>query len=281
MVCILYKFFVYNTCPRSHIYVFGSNFIRTNESAVAVVAAVVVLMGEPASSSTDSVAPPIAVAERVCGESTDPKHAGYYEFHWYDGFGRKRTKNPAGTSGWGKILHSTSIGVLTSTVHRIHLCTFDPCQAWWNHAKYGLVGPPIHLQPVEQKCESAAVADASSSHLPLLASVPTAVAEPPPAASDLAVEPVPVGPAPVVEETPVEKPASIGAPVDEPKMDVGMADATDCPKEASLQNMKAPAPTAPINMMHVHSQDVSTATAGPSTAVAAEHKIKATLLALA
>jgi hypothetical protein len=259
----------------------GSQAIGASESAVAVLDAVALLMGDPASSSSDAAVPPIAVAELICGESTSAKHSGYYEFHWFDGFHTKPTKNKAGTSGWCRILYSTNPGVLTSTVHRIHICTFNPCQADWHAAKYGLVGPPIHLQLVEKKCESAAVADASSSDLPLPASVPTAVAEPPPAASDLAAELVPVEPAPVVEEIPVEHPASTGAPVDEPTMDVDMADATDCPKEASLQNMKAPAPTAPINMMHVHSQDVSTATAGPSTAVAAEHKIKATLLALA
>ena len=173
-------------------------------------------MGEPASSSTDAVVPPSDDTTTICGESTDTNDGGYYAFQWHE-LWRRVSKNPNGTTGWATIIHSANPVVLPNTVRRIHLCTFNPCQAWWRNAsKYGDVGPPIHLQKVEKKCESAAVADASYSHLPLPASVPTAVAGPRNEASDLASELVPVGPAPVAEQAPVEEPASIGAPVEEP-----------------------------------------------------------------
>ena len=32
---------------------------------------------------------------------------------------------------------------------RWHVCAHNPCQACWDATKYGLAGPPIHVQPVD------------------------------------------------------------------------------------------------------------------------------------
>ena len=62
-----------------------------------------------------------------------------------------------------------------------------------------------------------------------------------------------------------------------------MAEVPDCPKECAFNNMNPPAPVSPI---HVDSQGVANATAvartavAGSPAVAAQHAIQATLLAL-
>ncbi len=137
-----------------------------------------------------------------------------------------------------------------------------------------MVGPPIHLQEVQKQGE-----------LPLPAAVQTAVAGPSNEASSPAAGLAPVGPAPVVEPAPGEEPATAlkQAEVLEPGVDTDMAEVPDCPKEAALKKIKPPAPASPI---HVDSQGVTNATAvavtaAASRAVAAQHTIEATLLALA
>lgn len=213
-------------------------------------------------------------AETLCGETTHDKDAGYYEFQWHHEW-MKVTKNPNGTTGWATIIHSTNAAVVPKTVCRIHLCAFNPCKAWHPTSKYGLVGEPIHLRSVERRDSSAlaepiaapttAVADTSllaaetSLPAPVAAAVADSIDAPPPT-----TEPELEALAPVKEE-PALDPA------------VTCIDVPDCPKEASLHTMQAPGPTSPKNDMRGASCDA----VAPSTAVAAQHALKATLLALA
>ncbi len=214
----------------------------------------------------------------LCGESAYNEETGYYEFQWYHEW-HKVTTNTNGTTGWATILHSTNAAVLPKTIRRIHLCAFNPCLAWHTASKYGSVGPPMHLQKVEKREAPSAVAAPASGETvvaepsaSLPASGETAVAEPLDAPSlELASEePVlveSVGPAPV------EQPC-----VGSPEVHAELAEAPDCPTEASLQTMTAPAPTQHIT---IPSKGAANATDTASTAVAAQHNVKATLLALA
>ena len=188
--------------------------------------------------------------------------------------------NENGTSGWATVIHSTSPACRPRTQCRIHLCAFNPCKASYPASKYGDVGPPIHLQVVQKQDELPAVAEPSGSQSPLPAAAHTAVAGPSNEASSPAAGLAPVGPAPVVEPAPVEKPATAltQAEVLEPGVDTDSAEVPDHPKEAALQKLKPPAPSSPID---VDAQGVANAPAVAVTAVAAQHKIQATLLALA
>ena len=87
-----------------------------------------------------------------------------------------------------------------------------------------------------------------------------------------------MGPAPVVEQAPLEEPATAlqQAEVLEQLVEADMVEVPDCPQEAALKNMRPPAPTSAT---HVDFQDAVPAVA--STAVEAQHKIQATLLTLA
>jgi hypothetical protein len=185
--------------------------------------------------------------------------------------------NENGTTGWATIIHSANPACMPRTQCRIHLCAFNPCRAVYPATKYGAVGPPLHLQEVQKQGALPAVAEPSGSQQPLSAEAQAAGAGP--SASSPAA--APVGPAPLVEPAPVEEPATAlkQAEVLELGVDTDMAGAPDCPKEAALKTIKPPAPSSPI---HVDSQGVANATAvTPATAVAAQHTIEATLLALA
>ena len=213
--------------------------------------------------------------QTICGRCHDVNGGGYYEFQWVHKWWGRVTKNPDGTTGWATIIHSTNPACRLRTQCRIHLCAFNPCTAIHPATKYGKVGPPLHLREVQR--ELPAVVE-----LPLPAAVQTAVAGPSNEAPSPAAGLAPVGPAPVVEPAPIEEPSTALKQSDvlEPGVDTDMAEVPDCPKEAVLTTMKPPAPSSPI---HVDSQSVANATAvaAASTAVAAQHKIEATLLALA
>ena len=57
------------------------------------------------------------------------------------------TSNGQGTSGWARILRSSGHDVPEGACRRVHLCASNPCTARWAASKYGVIGPPIHLQP--------------------------------------------------------------------------------------------------------------------------------------
>ena len=139
----------------------------------------------------------------------------------------------------------------------------------------------MHLQEVPHQAEPSAVAEPSGA--PLAVAAQSAVADPPSAVADLPCEPpsdvlecVAIVPALVLQQAPVEQ-----APVEGPVGHTDMADAPACPTEASLQNMKPPAPSSPTSSAHVHSPAVPAVAANAESAVAATCRIQATLLALA
>ena len=230
------------------------------------------------SSSTDVAVSQSHGTQTVSAQSPDANDGRYYEFEWHKNEYNEpaTTRNVNGTTGWATITHSSNPALKERTQCRIHLCAFDPCRAAWPATKYGLVGPPKHLREVPKQSELSAVAAPSGSQLPLPAAVQVAVvgssSEEPPPAAELA----PVGPAPVVEPSPAEESATAVKQAD-------MAEVPDCPNGAALSNMKPPAPASPT---HVDTQSIATATADAvgavaSPAVAAQHKIRTTLLALA
>ena len=104
----------------------------------------------------------------ICGQSSDAKDGRYYEFQWHHGMGARVTRNPSGTTGWATIIHSTNPACMPRTTCRIHLCAYSPCRAdWTSKAKYGEMGGPKHLQPVQRQSQLSAVAEPSGSQLPL------------------------------------------------------------------------------------------------------------------
>ena len=86
----------------------------------------------------------LAVAGKFSG-GTDDGHA--IEAEWDSSLSRA-TKNQNGVTGWGRILQSTSPTLQVDNLLRLHLCAHKECQARWIHeSKYGIYGPPVHLQP--------------------------------------------------------------------------------------------------------------------------------------
>ena len=55
--------------------------------------------------------------------------------------------NSDGRGGWARILRSGGDDVPEGVCRRVHLCASNPCNARWVASKYGVMGPPIHLQP--------------------------------------------------------------------------------------------------------------------------------------
>ena len=114
------------------------------------------------------------------GECIDAIHAGRYEVQWHHAW-RAVTKNKNGTIGFATILQSSSEARPIGGVCRIHLCAHNPCMARWPDSKYGIVGPPMHLQPVfpavAQSSAPPAVAESSAPCAVAESSAPPAVAE--------------------------------------------------------------------------------------------------------
>ena len=94
-----------------------------------------------------SAVTPTIGGRKICGRSSDATDAIHYEFQW-DHSGMKVTKNGYGITGWGRVLRSTSPAIKPGRACRFHLCANNPCEANHSASKYGLVGPPIHLQAV-------------------------------------------------------------------------------------------------------------------------------------
>ena len=88
-----------------------------------------------------------AVAERVIGESSDIGYCGQYEWEWQHGFTRV-TKNPQGTTGWGRVCRSSNPRHPTGTLLKFHLCAHNPCRARHPVSKYGMGGVPAHMQAI-------------------------------------------------------------------------------------------------------------------------------------
>ena len=239
----------------------------------------------------------------IFGQSSDGTNAGTYEWKWISAWGAVN-KNKNGTSGWTEIIQSTNEAIKPGENIRIHLCAHNPCVVDWPASKYGGVGPPLHLQPFLPKPDVLSeVAEASGSELPSLAAVESAVAgpsgeapspsaelapeeqapgvEPPPAVESAVAGPPDEAPSPPMELAPVEPaPGVEPATVLELEVQKLEAETPDCPKKAALKGLQPPAPATPIIHVSDDEGDVN-ATAVAATAVSAQHKIEATLLALA
>jgi hypothetical protein len=232
-----------------------------------------------------------AATPTICGKQVElyagspascahPFH--HFEFHWNHA-GMKVTTNTNGTTGWGSLLRSTDPAVQPGMLHRFHLCASNPCQANYIASKYGYMAPPIHLQQLTMEEDLSAVAALFAAQEPLPAAVEAAVAEPsdeaPSVPADVALE-VPDEPDDILDYGLFLEDAMTHLA---PDVHTEMCKVPDPPQESALQTMKPPAPALPID---VDSQHAATATAVAglsfaSPAVAAQHKIRSTLLALA
>ena len=97
----------------------------------------------------------------------------FYEIRWDTSEGCP-TRNKGGTTGWARILRSSG-GDVPERARRVHKCAHNPCQAKWKSSKYGVFGPPIHVQEVD--AAEAMFGPAVPSSVPLRAGhIPTAVA---------------------------------------------------------------------------------------------------------
>ena len=138
---------------------------------------------------------------------------------WHHGWSTV-TKNPNGTTGWATMLQSSSPKRPIGTVRRIHLCAANPCLARWPASKYGVWGPPLHLQLVEAPDVPSAVAESSGQ---AASSAPSAVAEflgilgqaessVPPAVAESSVPPTALPPADEPPQPPLPPPPPTCSP---------------------------------------------------------------------
>ena len=148
----------------------------------------------------------------VVKQAMSTKHRGenledgtVYEWEWHTQWMRT-TQNANGTTGWANILHSTKLGCEPGTVLRVHLCKHNPCRAMHPASKYGLTGPPIHLQELQQSLDVPAIAEASGANMPGPTTVPTAVVE-----ASGSSTPVPVTISPAVADASGSNMASLAA----------------------------------------------------------------------
>ena len=58
-------------------------------------------------------------------------------------------RNRNGMTGWARVLRSSGGDVPDGSCRRVHKCAHNPCRARWPDSKYGLVGPPIHVEEVD------------------------------------------------------------------------------------------------------------------------------------
>ena len=223
----------------------------------------------------------------ICGKQIEfnnghkascPHPFHHYEFHWDRRYGMKVSTNGNGITGWGVVFRSTNPALPPGKSERFHLCADNPCEANHPPSKYGLNAPPIHLQVLktEEELSAAAALFALQEPLPAdeaAAAVEAAVAEPSDEAPSVALDLPELAIVPHVGEDATALLA--------PEVHTEMYAIPDPPKASALHFMQPPAPSLPVN---VDAQQAATPTAVPffaSPAVAAQHKITATLLALA
>ena len=253
------------TCDVSHmLYIVAPAFSSTHSFCRArshdYLVALPAVAGDLAVASMDDAplvsAGASASAPLICAASTGSVSGGfYYEFKWIHdppGFGRV-IKNLHGATGWGHVVRTTNPCVKANSRIRFHLCAHNPCSAHYPLSKYSnfaSCGPPRHVQAV--------------AHRPDL---PAAVEAP----SDAAILPA-VADAPAVAEAPSDAAAASPSGVDAPPD----------PSDAALNLMAPPAPSSPnISRPLVDPLTVARTIGSLPPAVAAQHAVHATLLALA
>ena len=99
----------------------------------------------------------------------DPFHGGtdgghLLELQW-DTTWSSVTSNANGSSGWARVLRSGGGDVSEGACRRAHQCARNPCIARRAASKYGPMGPPIHVQPVDPAAVSFGPSPPSSAPL--------------------------------------------------------------------------------------------------------------------
>ena len=68
-------------------------------------------------------------------------------FEWHNAWNRV-TPNANGTTGWATVVECRPRPLAQGKVIRVHLCAHDPCRARHADSKYGVYGPPKHVQRI-------------------------------------------------------------------------------------------------------------------------------------
>ena len=122
----------------------------------------------------------MAEPDTQCGECLNGHGVGRYEFVWLAEPTRKTT-NVNGTTGFAKLLKSSSATNPAGSTCRIHLCAHHPCTALWPANKHKILyGPPMHLQPIVETAvveTGAAVVETRVAETAVAETTATAVAE--------------------------------------------------------------------------------------------------------
>ena len=124
---------------------------------------------------------------------------GHYTSEWSKAIRHRVTKNPNGSTGYATVIASSRAEVVVGANIRVHTCAHSPCHAHYSDSKYGLVGPPIHVQLCAAPAAGPAVAGPD---VELEAAEPPAEPAPPPAhaaAVPSEIEAVPNSPQPPMD----------------------------------------------------------------------------------
>ncbi len=113
--------------------------------------------------------------------STDGGHL--VQLQW-DRTMQRVTANPQGTTGWARVLATRGAAAGEGEVVRVHKCAQNPCEARWPSAKYGVSGPPLHVQVVSEAPSASSEASAVAGALPTAKESPPAIPSPAPAVAE-------------------------------------------------------------------------------------------------
>ena len=106
----------------------------------------------------------------------------HYEFEWLFA-GLRPTNNLMARLGSPKVISRSggAGGVAIGTGLRVHRCVFNPCNAVYPPSKYGLAGPPMHVQPSDWRppAEAAVAAPPAPPEQDALPPLPAPAAPPP------------------------------------------------------------------------------------------------------
>ena len=138
--------------------------------------------------------------------------------------------------GFAKILWSTNTSIPNGETKRFHLCANNPCAVVWPSGKYGVYGPPIHLQQIDEPPELAAFAEAP----PASESAPI----PLPPISESAPIPLPAPPSPPLALPPLQE--SLAADDSALPLPLAPLEPLPPPKTAVLKTLEPAEPAPPI-----------------------------------
>ena len=70
------------------------------------------------------------------------------ELRWHTTWSKPK-RNPNGTSGYATVVRSRTATPTAGETIRIHVCAHKPCRAQHPVSKYGIIGPPLHVELFE------------------------------------------------------------------------------------------------------------------------------------